>query len=87
MYLYLGQSVVTPFKDIIGVFDFDNSSWAYKTREFLEQCEREGRVVNAASDIPRSFVVCRKGKNDPVVYLSQLSAGTLRTRLENEGFE
>ena len=41
MYLHLGQSVVVPHKEILGIFDLDNASWAYKTREFLEQAEAE----------------------------------------------
>ena len=45
MYLYLGQSVVLPHREILAIFDLDNASWAYKTREFLERAEREGRSV------------------------------------------
>ena len=37
MYLHLGQSVVIPDRDILGIFDLDNASWAYKTRELLER--------------------------------------------------
>ena len=39
MYLHLGQSVMVHHKDIIGIFDLDNASWAYKTREFLDRAE------------------------------------------------
>ena len=39
VYLHLGQSVVVPHSQILGVFDLDNASWAYKTREFLERAE------------------------------------------------
>ena len=87
MYLHLGQSVVTPYRDIIGIFDLDNASWSPRTRRFLEKAEREGRVVNAASDLPRSFVVCRKGKGEQVVYLSQLSSATLKGRAEEGWLE
>ena len=44
MYLHLGQSAVVPHREILGIFDLDNASWAYKTREFLERAEREGRA-------------------------------------------
>ncbi len=57
MYLHLGQSVVVPHRDILGIFDLDNASWAYKTREFLEQAEAEGRAVWLGEDLPRSFVL------------------------------
>ena len=45
VYLHLGQSVVVPHSQILGVFDLDNASWAYKTREYLERAEQAGRVV------------------------------------------
>ena len=87
MYLHIGQSVLLPFESVLGVFDLDNSSWSYKTRAFLERAEKEGRVVNAASDLPRSFVLCREGDRPPFVYLSQLSTATLKSRLEGNGLE
>ena len=52
MYLHLGQSVVVPHSQILGVFDLDNASWAYKTREFLERAEQAGRVVWLGDDLP-----------------------------------
>lgn len=57
MYLYLGQSVVLPHREILAIFDLDNASWAYKTREFLERAEREGRSVWLTDDLPRSFIL------------------------------
>ncbi len=86
MYLHLGQSVVTPYRDIIGIFDLDNASWSHLTRSFLERAEREGRVVNTAADIPRSFVLCQGKGRESLVYLSQLSAATLKGRMESGGF-
>ncbi len=87
MYLHLGQAVVVNQRDIVAIFDMDNATWSHRTRAFLEKVEREGRVVNAASDLPRSFVVCRKGKGEQVVYLSQLSSATLKGRAEEGWLE
>jgi hypothetical protein len=87
MYLHLGQSVVVPYKEIMGIFDLDNASWAYKTREFLEQAEAEGRAVWLGDDLPRSFVVVGKKKEPSTVYISQLSSSTLLRRAESESFE
>ena len=39
MYLHLGSSVVIRQRDVVGIFDLDNASWAFKTREFLERAE------------------------------------------------
>lgn len=83
MYLHLGQNIVVAHKDIVGLFDLDNTSSSHLTRGFLERAEKEGRVVNVSEDLPRSFVLCRRGKGPPVVYLSQLSAAALLRRTEN----
>lgn len=87
MYLHLGQAVVVPEADIIGIFDLDNASWSHRTRQFLEKCEKEGRVVNAASDLPRSFVLRQRADGTHTVYLSPLSPATLKSRSEEGWME
>ena len=87
MYLHLGQAVVVPEGEIVGIFDLDNASWSPRTRRFLEKAEREGRVVNAASDLPKSFVLRQKRDGTNVVYLSQLSPATLKGRTEGGWME
>ena len=76
MYLNLGQTVL-PAGEIVGIFDLDNASWAFKTREFLERAEQEGRVITLGDGLPRSFVLCRDGK----LYITPLSAGVLKGRM------
>ena len=87
MYLHLGQSVVVPYRDVIGIFDMDNASWAYKTREFLDTAQEEGRVIWVCDDLPRSFVVTDNGSENWQVYVSQLSSITLQGRMERNIFE
>ena len=87
MYLHLGQSVVVRQKDVIGIFDLDNTTSSFRTRKFLERAEREGRMVTVTDDLPKSFVVCQEPNGNAVIYLSQLSSATLRGRAENNSFE
>ncbi len=87
MYIHLGQSIVVPFQDVIGVFDLDNASWSHRTRSFLERAEKDGRVVSAAAGLPRSFVLCRKAGGPSTVYLSPLSPGVLEARAAGNGLE
>ena len=87
MYLHLGQSIVVPYEAILGIFDLDNASWSHRTRTFLEQAEREGRVVLATEDLPRSFVLCQRWGDQPMIYLCQPSSATLKSRMEGKGFE
>ena len=87
MYLHLGQNVVVPFREVLGVFDLDNASFSHRTRAFLERAEKEGRLVNVSDDLPRSFVLCSGQEGPPVVYLCQLSTAALLRRAENNSFE
>ena len=87
MYLHIGQNVVVPFGDVVGLFDLDNTSSSHLTRSFLERAEKEGRLVNVSDDLPRSFVLCARREGPLVVYLCQLSAATLLRRAENNSFE
>ena len=87
MYLQLGQSVVVPHRELLGIFDLDNTSWAYKTREFLDRAQREGRVVDVCDDLPRSFVLAQRGNDPPRVYITQLSSAALLRRWESSIFE
>ncbi|MEA4933920.1 MAG: DUF370 domain-containing protein [Lawsonibacter sp.] len=87
MYLHLGQSVVVPYKGILGIFDLDNASWAFKTREFLERAQMEGRVVSVSEDLPRSFILVGDETDLPLVYVSQLSSATLLSRAARNSFE
>ena len=79
MYLHLGQDVLIRKSDIIGIFDMDKATVSKRTRTFLEAKQKENKVINAATDIPKSFIVCNWGM-DVVVYISQLSAQTLLKR-------
>ena len=86
MYLHLGQSVVVPYRDVIGIFDLDNTTSSHRTRAFLERAEREGELVDVSMDVPKSFVLCRS-ELGTMAYLSQLSPATLLRRAENNQFE
>ena len=81
MYLHLGKGTVIDDKGIIGIFDLDICSQSHLTRKYLTMAEKNGQVINAAEDIPKSFVVCRENGR-AAVYLSQMSAATLLRRAE-----
>ena len=81
MYLHLGQDTLVKTKDLIGIFDLDNTTVAGSTRGVLEKAEKTGRVVTVADDLPKTFVLCAKDRRDHRVYLSQISTSTLRKRI------
>ena len=84
MYLHLGNDVVVRKRDVLAVFDLDNSSQSHLTRAFLAAAEKRGEVVNASGgELPKSFVLCSDGARQ-TVYLSQLNSSTLFRRGETE---
>ena len=83
MYLHLGKGTVVNTAEIVAIFDLDITSQSHLTRRYLSMAEKSGQVVNAAEDIPKSFVVCeRDGKR--TLYLSQMSSATLLKRAETD---
>ena len=83
MYLHLGKGTVINTREIIGIFDLDITSQSHLTRKFLSSAEKAGQVINAAEDIPKSFVVTATGGKQRV-YLSQMAAATLLRRAQAE---
>ena len=80
MYLNIGNDMAVREKNIIGIFDMDNTSTSRRTREFLEKSEREGQVV-PCDDLPKSFILTQEYGMDRV-YLTTLSSATLEKRIK-----
>ncbi len=84
MYIHIGGDRVISDKDIIGIFDLDNTTVSKNTQKnatslLLEKAQREGRVETVMDDIPKSFVV-----TESKVYITQLSVQTIIKRINNE---
>ena len=85
MYLHLGQDIVVRQRDVIGVFDMDNTTISSNTRSFLSRAEKNGRVSYVSMDLPKSFIVCAEDGKTPdntTVYISQISPRTLGKRAD-----
>lgn len=80
MYLHLGQDTVIKIDEIVGIFNMETSTISKTTRMYLAQAEKSGKVVNVSMELPKSFVLCRDGKNRETVYISQISTATLLKR-------
>ncbi len=80
MYIHLGNNIMLPTSEIIGIFDIENTSISKRTRDFLSRAEKEGRVITISYDLPRSFVIAGKNNTDYKVYISQISSSTLLKR-------
>ena len=78
-YLHIGEQYVVLRSSVAGIFDIANTTSSRWTREMLAAAEKNGEVINAAEDLPRSFVLCEEG-GVRRVYLSQLSPAALQRR-------
>lgn len=79
MYVHLGVDSVVKEDDIIGIFDLDSTTVSKHTRKFLNEAEKQKKVINVSFELPKSFVLCGEKKNT-LVYISQLSSSTLYKR-------
>ena len=81
MYLHAGNNKIIREKDIIGIFDMDNSTVSHITRKYLAEAEHEGRLQAASDEIPKSFIVYKENGKIKVC-ISQISTASLMGRTE-----
>ncbi len=80
-FIHLGKGTLVRDDEILGIFDLDITSQSHLTRKFLSLADKSGKVINAAEDLPKSFVLCEQ-KGEIRVYLSQMASATLLKRAE-----
>ena len=86
MYLHIGNNYSLDTRDIVGIFDIENTTVEKCTKNLLERAEKEKICIYTTYEMPKSFIVTMK-KGSERVYISQLSAVTLRKRLaKGRGF-
>lgn len=85
MYLHVGNDFSVDVRDIVGIFDIENTTVGKCTKKLLDRAEKEKRCVYATMDLPKSFIIVMKNGQERL-YISQLAASTLRKRLANGGF-
>ena len=82
MYLHAGNNKIIREKDIIGIFDVDNCTLSSVTRKYLSEAEKQGNVISAKDEIPKSFILYKE--NDKyMICFSQISSSALLGRTEN----
>ena len=79
MYLHLGAGVILDERNIVGVFDLDNTTVSKKVRQYLSNKEKKGKIISVTDKIPKSYVLYVEGK-DEKLYISQMSTSTLLKR-------
>lgn len=85
MYLHIGNDHCVDTRDIIGIFDIENTTVEKCTKKLLERAEKEKRCIYTTYEMPKSFIITVKNGTERL-YISQLAASTLKKRLKTGGF-
>ena len=75
MYLFLGGNATVNKREIIGIFDIEDTSVSRIPADFLNSEQKQGRVISVSEDMPKAFVVCEKN-----TYITNVSNDTLNKR-------
>lgn len=81
MFLHLGENIVVPVKDVIGIFDIDVARYSADTMQFLRMAEDDGFVERVTNEEPKSFVIAEVNKKSKIYY-SPISSSTLTKRTD-----
>ena len=85
MFLHVGNNKNIRTRDVIGIFDMDNTTVSAVTRKFLNGKQKAHLVEAVSFDIPKSFILYSE-KGEFKICFSPLSPSALRGRLQNEGY-
>ena len=85
MYLHLGNDVVVDMNTVIGIFDMDNTTVSYQTRNFLAKAQKDGIIIDVSEDLPKSFIITESG-GKTCVYISSLASRTLYGRAKSDNY-
>lgn len=84
IYLHIGNNYSVDVRDIVGIFDMDNTTVTGTTKKLLDRAEKEKKVFYATYELPKTYIITQKNGRERV-YVSQLAASTLKKRLADGG--
>ena len=82
MYLHVGNHKNIRIRDVIGIFDMDNTTLSAMTRKFLSEKQKQLLVEIAAVEIPKSFILFEENGLCKICF-SPLSCAALRGRMND----
>lgn len=80
MFIHLGQDLVINKKEIIAIFDLENTTTSKITREFFLKNSKNKKVIYVDNELPKSFVLTKDNK----IYVTSLSESTLAKRFNRK---
>lgn len=80
MFIHIGNNISVLSDEIIGIFDMEVATTMKDSRRFLKMCEEEDFIENVLpEEMPKTVVVTEKDGRSKV-YLSPISAATVKKR-------
>lgn len=79
MYLHIGNDVIVNSKNIVGIFDIENTTVSRLGKNFLGEAQRRSEVIYATEELPKSYIIVRKNKKN-TIYISSMSTQVLLRR-------
>ena len=79
MYLHIGNDVIVNSKNIVGIFDIENTTVSRLGKNFLGEAQRRSEVIYATEELPKSYIIVRKNKKN-TIYISSMSTQVLMRR-------
>ena len=80
MFIHLGQDLIINKKEIIAIFDLENTTTSKITREFFLKNSKNKNVIYVDNELPKSFVLTKENK----IYVTSLSESTLAKRFNRK---
>lgn len=82
MYISLGQDTNVRDRDILGIFDLDNTTVMKSTREYINTASKNGECETVSmEELPKSFVVTEEN-GQRRVYISPFNTSTIYKRIK-----
>lgn len=75
MFLFLGGDTTIADSEVIGIFNIEECSTSRMTADYLNSCQKQGRIENVSVDMPKSFIV-----TGTKTYISNVSNDTINKR-------
>lgn len=69
MLLNIGQDKIISDREIIGIFDLDNTTVSKATRDYINFSVKKDECVTVSpDDLPKSFIVCEKTERELFIF-------------------
>lgn len=82
MHLHIGGDTAVDMRDVVAVFDMDNTTVSKRGREFLAEAGKRGEIIDITEDLPKSYIIT-ESRGVRRVYISSLAPQTLVKRVKS----